>query len=171
MAPSPPEDAPTSYYNITSGETANEGADDHDDHDWGWDSSWGQGDRWQWGWHRPYGYRYHWPWGYGAEWNVGGGNFSNSTGAGVVADDDSGSGARSEDHPAHESAGNEGAALGYNRRASWNSSGAWTWDSSTQAPNSTGDRGSAQDSSAWKGSFGEKMAVPTYDAEGTGEEL
>ena len=54
----------------------------------------------------------------------------------------------------------------HQRTASWNSSGPWTEDSSTR-----GGWNSGQEASGYKGSFSEKMAVPSFDAQSTGEEL
>ena len=117
------------------------------------DSSWSRGDRWAWqGWYRPYGYRYHWSWGSRAEWDTDGADFSNGTPSEGDEDRDSG-------------------RVDHQRRASWNSSGPWTEDTSTRAPNSTGGWYSGQEVSGNKGSFSEKMAVPSFDAQSTGEEL
>ena len=119
-------------------------------------------------WYRPYDYDYynHWSWGSRAEWGSNSSeSFHDSHGEG---DDDQGSGTRSEEHPAHESAGNGSEAWGH-RRSSGNSSGAWTGESSTRA--TPGEVASGQEAPGHKGSFSEKMAVPSFDASSTGDDL
>ena len=138
--------------NASAGQEQSYAQDQSDSRVWG-DSSWNGGDRWAWwGWHRPYGYRHHWSWGTRTEWDVDGGNFSSSTPSEGDEDRDSGR----TDHQ---------------RRGSWNSSGLWTEDSTTKGPNSSGGWNSGQETSMSKGSFSEKMAVPSFDAQSTGEEL
>ena len=138
--------------NASAGQEQSYAQDQSDSWVWG-DSSWNGGDRWAWwGWHRPYGYRHHWSWGARTESDADGGNFSSSTPS--EGDDDRDSGRT--DHQ---------------RRGSWNSSGLWTEDSTTKVPNSSGGWNSGQEVSVSKGSFSEKMAVPSFDAQSTGEEL
>ena len=136
---------------LRAGQEQSYAQDQSDSWVWG-DSSWNGGDRWAWwGWHRPYGYRHHWSWGARTEWEDGG-NFSSSTPSEGDEDRDSGR----TDHQ---------------RRSSWNSSGLWTEDTTTKVSNSSGGWHSGQETSMSKGSFSEKMAVPSFDAQSTGEEL
>ncbi|CAE7506765.1 GIP [Symbiodinium sp. CCMP2592] len=162
-------DVPTSYYNAPASEPMP--ADPVDQRaDWSWDSSdWRWGDQWAIGkWYRPYDYYYHdhWSWGSRAEWNNS--SFESSRGSQGEGDGDHGSGPRSDDYPAHEAAGNDGEAQS-NRRGSWNSSGTGTGDASTRA--TSGGVSADQGAPANKGSFSEKMAVPSFDASSTGDEL
>ena len=163
---------PTSYYTAPSSEPRTEQAQDQNGDNWSWDSSgWNWGDRWAgygW-WLRSYGRYKHWPWGSGAEWSDN--SFQFHHGSHDDGDDGQGSGSRSEDHPSHEVNSNEDEARRGHRRASWNSSGAWTGDESTRATTSAGVRDSVSDASVNKGSVSEKMAVPKFDASGTGDEL
>ncbi|CAE7414743.1 RE2 [Symbiodinium sp. CCMP2592] len=164
---------PTSYYsNAPATDQSDQTARAQDQGDgrvWD-DSSWNRGDQWAWqGWYRPYGYRYHWSWGSKAEWSTDGGDFS--SGSPGEGDDDQGSGGRQDEHPSHELRSSEGENAGYNRRASWNSSGKWAGDSSTGISNSQDDGNLGSEATATKGSFNERMAVPGFDAQSSGEEL
>ena len=164
-------DIPTSYYTAPAHEPAAAEPNDLGSAYWNWDASdWHWGDHWaRQGWYRPYGYRNqgnHWSWGSRAEWSDGSFDFSHGSQQGG----DDGQGSRSDDPPAPEAAGDEGVTWG-NRRASWNSSGAWTEEPSTRAGTTAGGNTSVHDAPTSKGSFSEKMAVPTFDAKSTGEDL
>ena len=161
----------TFHHDAPSGEPSANGAQDQGASDWSWGTSgWGWGDSWaRQGWYRPYGYRNHWSWGSQAEWNRN--SFESFRDLHGDGDDDQGQGSRSDDQLSHGSAGNEGEAWTGNRRASWTSSGAWTGEAATRASTTPSDGGTGQETSAFKGSFSEKMAVPSFDASSAGENL
>ena len=161
----------TSYSNSAPAADQNQNvAQDQGDNGVWDDPTWRWGDHWAWwGWHRPYGYRSHWSWGTRAEWSTNGGDFS--SGSPGEGDEDWGSGGRHDEHPSYEPPGHDSDHTDYRRRASWNSSGFWTGDSSTRAPNTSGDGNPGQEAAPNKGSFSEKMAVPGFDAQSTGEDL
>ena len=153
---------PTSYYAASASEPNVETVDHGDN--WSWDASdWHWGDQWSRGWwSRSSDCHDHWSWGPRAEWVNN--SFESFNGSHRGGDLDQDSGTRSEEHPTYESAGNESEAWAHHR-GSWHPSGVWHADSSTRATSGDGN------SSTYKGSFSEKMAVPSFDAGGSGEAL